>query len=104
MVRDRVAGKVEKPHIARWCFEYGVDVEQTDTGFVAERDGVRLAVRSSSPGKMRPRLRRDTRWLGSNPIRPGEPAPWVIDVRFGGEGKDELVTEFRIVKTRKRHT
>ena len=99
-VCDRVAGKVKKPHIARWCFEYGVEVEETDNGVVAERDGVRLAIRCSSPEKMRPRLRRDTRWLGNNPIRPGEPAPWVIDVRFGGTGKDELVTEFEILRGR----
>lgn len=101
-VRDRVDGKVGKPHIARWCFEYGADVEATEDGFVAERDGVRLAIRFLSPGKMRPRLRRDTKWLGKNPQRPGAPAPWVIDVRFGGEGKDELVTAFEIQKGRKR--
>jgi hypothetical protein len=37
------------------------------------------------------RLYRDTRWLGESPVRPGEPAPWVLDVEFGGEshGRDE---------------
>jgi hypothetical protein len=97
-VRDEVRGEAAKPHIARWCFEYGVDVRETEEGFVAGRDGVRLAARFSSPNKARARLYRDKRWLGNNPIRPGEPAPWVIDVRFGGEGKDELVTEFEILK------
>ena len=102
-VTDRVAGMVKKGHIARWCFEYDVDVEETDAGFVAERDGVRLGVRFSSAGKARARLRRDTRWLGSNPQRPGVPAPWIIDVRFGGAGKDELTTVFEILKVQERH-
>jgi hypothetical protein len=100
-VTDRVEGKGQKAHLARWCFEYGVDVEETEEGFLAERDGVRLLVRCSSPGKARPRLYRDNKWLGKNPQRPGEPAPWVIDVRFGGSGKDELTTVFEIVRTRK---
>ena len=100
-VCDRVAGKVEKRHIARWCFEYGVDVEEEDGRFVATGDGAGLAIRFSSPEKTRARLRRDTRWLGRNPLRPGEPAPWVIDVRFGGTGEEELVTEFEIMKGRR---
>jgi hypothetical protein len=98
-VCDRVAAKATKGHIARWCFEYGVEVEEEENGFIAKRDGVRLAIRCSSPGKAKARLRRDTRWLGNNPLRPGEPAPWVIDVRFGGEGKDELTTEFEILQS-----
>ena len=98
-VCDRVTGKVEKPHIARWCFEYDVDVEETEDGFVAEREGVRPGIRFSSQGRARARLRRDTRWLGNNPQRMGVPAPWIIDVRFGGTGRDELVTEFEILKT-----
>ena len=102
-VRDRATGEAGRPPISRWCFEYGVKVEETDDGFVAEREGVRLGIRCVSSGrtggKAKARLYRDKKWLGNNPQRPGEPAPWVIDVRFGGTGKDELVTEFEILRT-----
>ncbi len=97
-VVDRVKGPVEKAHIARWHFEYGVDVEESDYGFVATCGKVRLGIRVASDGGCRARLRRDNRWLGKNPLRPGEPAPWIVDVRFGGEGNDALTTEFGILK------
>jgi hypothetical protein len=74
-----------------------VDVAEDDDGFVATCGNVRLGIRMSSDGGCRPRLRRDTRWLGKNPQRPGEPAPWVIDVRFGGKCNDELTTQFDIL-------
>jgi len=95
-VRDRVEGRVEKPHIARWHFEYGVDVTEEDGGFVATRGPVRLGIRVSSEGTAR--LYRDTEWLGENPLRPGEPAPWVLDVTFGGMGDDTLETHFEILQ------
>ena len=47
-------------------------------------------------GRARTRLYRDSRWLKKNPQRPGEPAPWVLDVTFGGAGDDALETEFAI--------
>ena len=98
-VRDRVGGGEGKPHIARWHFEYGVDVEKTEDGFVATRGKVRLGIRIGGEGKVRSRLRRDTRWLGKNRLRPGEPAPWVIDATFGGAGDDVLETRFEILKS-----
>ena len=96
-VCDLVKGRVQKPHIARWCFEYGVDVAKTDGGFVATCGVVRLGIRLSSNGKIRARLYRDNKWLGKNPLRPGEPAPWVLDVTFGGTGDDQLETHFEIL-------
>ncbi len=96
-VVDRVKGHVGKAHIARWHFEYGVDVEEDEDGFIATCGAVRLGIGVSSDDGCRPRLRRDNRWLGKNPLRSGEPAPWVIDVRFGGKGSDELTTQFDIL-------
>ena len=97
-VRDRVQGKTTKPHIARWHFEYGVEVEKTSNGFKAKGDQVALRIEVSAEGKVRTRLYRDNRWLRKNPQRPGEPAPWVLDVTFGGAGDDVLETEFAIIK------
>ncbi|MDP6779764.1 MAG: heparinase II/III family protein [Candidatus Latescibacteria bacterium] len=96
-VRDEVRGAEGKPHIARWHFEYGVEISEEDGCFVAERGRARLEIRFAAEGRCRARLYRDTRWLGKNPMRPGEPAPWVLDVRFGGTGRDWLETEFRIL-------
>jgi hypothetical protein len=49
---------------------------------------------------MKPRLYRDNRWLKRNPMRPGETAPFVIDVKFGGAGDDLLETRFEIMGIR----
>ena len=118
-VRDRVEGGSGKPHVARWHFEYGVEVVQENGRFVAERGGVRLGVRVSCDGMMRTRLYRDTRWLAKNPLRngprvpwvldvalnttvddvfEGQPVPWVLDVTFGGTGDDSLETVFENLK------
>jgi len=97
-VRDRVEGGGGRPHVARWHFEYGVDVTREGDGFVAVRGRARLRVVARSEGKARARLYRDRRWLGRNPLRPGEPAPWVLDVAFGGSGDDLLETRFEIVR------
>jgi hypothetical protein len=94
-VRDRVEGAESEPHIARWHFEYGVEVQRDGTGFIAKFARGALRVSTSEGG--RARLYRDNRWLRRNPARPGEAAPWVLDVKFGGEGKDELETRFEIV-------
>ena len=95
-VRDEVRGAEGKPHVARWHFEYGVEVREEEGRYVAERGRARVEVRLVADGKCRPRLYRDTRWLGRNPMRPDEPAPWVLDVRFGGTGRDWLETEFTL--------
>jgi hypothetical protein len=99
-VRDRVVGKVSKPHIARWHFEYGVEVIEEEGRFIATCGNVRLGIGVASEGKMRRRLYRDRKWLGSNPLRPGKPAPWVLDITFGGSGDDGLETQFDILKNR----
>ena len=96
-VRDRVTGKTTQAHVTRWHFEYGVEVTQTDGGFEACADGVRLGIRLEGE-RMRARLYRDNRWLEKNPLRPGESAPWVLDLRFGGTGDDAVETEFTIMK------
>jgi hypothetical protein len=96
ILRDRVEGRVEKPHIARWHFEYGVVVTEEDGGFVATRGQARLGIRVSPEGTAR--LYRDMEWFGENPLRPDEPAPWVLDVTFGGTGDDILETHFEILK------
>jgi hypothetical protein len=52
----------------------------------------------NADGKVKTRLYRDNRWLGRNPMRRGEAAPWVLDARFGGTGDDALETRFEILK------
>jgi len=69
-----------------------VKVKEGSEGFVATREGVSLSFHFRSEGKLRTRLYRDEKWLGHNPRRPGEPAPWIIDVRFGGTGDDTLIS------------
>jgi hypothetical protein len=102
-VRDEVRGAPGKPHIARWHFEYGVEVTVEEGRFVAARGCARVEIRVGAQGRHRARLYRDTRWLGNNPLRPDEPAPWVLDVRFGGTGRDRLETEFRITRPQRRN-
>ena len=91
----RTRGK--RSHLARWHFEYGVEVTEEDGSYVARRDGVGLRISVSGPGKVTPRLHRDEKWLGRNPQRPGEPAPWVLVVRFGRGGDGELTTVMKIL-------
>ena len=81
-----------RTHVCRWHFEYGVKVKEGSEGFVATREGVSLSFHFRSEGKLRTRLYRDEKWLGHNPRRPGEPAPWIIDGRFGGTGDDTLIS------------
>ncbi len=96
-VRDRVKGSAGKPHVARWHFEYGVEVIEEEERFVAVRGKARLGIHVASEGNFRTRLYRDRKWLGSNPLHPDHPAPWVIDVRFGGTGDDAFETRFEIL-------
>ncbi len=98
-VCDRVKGKTTRAHVTRWHFEYGVEVAQTDKGFEAFVDGVCLGIRLDGE-RVRARLYRDNQWLRENPLRPGEAAPWVLDLRFGGTGDDAVEMEFTIVKSR----
>jgi len=97
-VRDRMEGGGSGPHVCRWHFEYGVDVAKGDGGFVATRREARLGIRVSAEGRARTRLYRDTRWLRKNPLRPGELAPWVLDVTFGGTGDGWVETCFEVLK------
>lgn len=102
VVRDRVEGGVGRPHVARWHFEYGVEVRRDGDGLVARRRGVCLRIRVASGGRVRARLYRDSRWLRDNPLHPGEAAPWVLDVTFGGSGDDGLETWFDSIPSRGR--
>jgi len=95
-VVDTVAGNPGRPHRARWHFEYGVEVSRSGSGFVAEAGGTRLAITIQARGRRRTHLRRDRQLLGHNPLRPGTPAPWVLEVYFGGQGDDLLETSFTI--------
>ncbi len=97
-VRDRVEGDAGRPHVARWHFEYGVEVIEEEGCFVAVRGNARLVIRLDSEEKVRTRLYRDNKWLRNNPLYPNEPAPWVFDVHFGGAGDDTLETHFDIIK------
>jgi len=81
-VVDTVKGAAEGPHIARWHFEYGVEVSSDGPAFMARADKACLRIELVSDGPLRPRLRRDNRWLRNNPLRPGQPVPWVLDVAF----------------------
>ena len=42
------------------------------------------------------KLRRNVKWLRPNAHRRGQPAPWLLEVPFGGSGNDVLETRFRI--------
>jgi hypothetical protein len=86
-----------RTHLARWHFEYGVEVSAEDGEYVARRGGVGLRISVEGPGKVAPRLYRDENWLGRNPLRPGAPAPWMLDVRFGRGGDAELTTVMEIL-------
>ena len=97
-VQDRVQGGEGKPHVARWHFEYGVEVVEAGDGFVAKAGDVRLGICITGEGKVQTRLYRDTRWLGKNPTRAGQPVPWVLDATFGGSGDDGLETRFEILR------
>jgi hypothetical protein len=96
-VRDRVSGKTSRAHVTRWHFEYGVEVAETDEGFEARAEGVRVGIRVEGD-RVRSRLYRDNRWLGKNPLRPGEAAPWVLDLRFRGAGDSAVETMFTVLK------
>ncbi len=96
-VRDRVFGQVSKPHIIRWHFEYGVEVEENEDHLIARSDHAALRILYESNSKTKSRLYPDKKWLGRNPLRPGALAPWVLDVRFGGSGDDSVITRFGIV-------
>ena len=91
-VRDGVAGVPGARCVARWHFEYGVAVTREGRLFLAQAGQAVLAVGCTSDGPIQTRLYRDGRWLGKNPRRPGEPAPWALDVTFDGR----LVTVFEI--------
>jgi hypothetical protein len=89
------------PHLARWHFEYGVEVQPDGDAFLASparRGEVALRISFSGAGAQ-PRLYRDT-WLEGNPTRPALATPWVLDVAFGaanGSSGAALVTEFTLV-------
>lgn len=91
-VVDDVTGDTRGPHVARWHFEYGVDVHREGRTVVAQRGDARLIIRYSGAGACRARLYRGQRWLGKNPLRPGTAAPWVLDVRFDGEHLQTVFT------------
>lgn len=96
-VVDSVRGAPEGRHTARWHFEYGVEVKRAGRSFVARKGAARLLICAAAPGGCRTRLYRDSRWMGRNPLRPGVPAPWVLDIRFAGE---RLETAFAIAAGR----
>jgi hypothetical protein len=96
-VVDQVHGSVTRPHIARWHFEYGVEANLEGAILFAKRDHASVRMEFEANGKCKPRLYRDKKWLGKNPLRPGVLAPWVLDVRFGGGGEDWIVTRIRFV-------
>jgi hypothetical protein len=109
VVRDRVAREAAAPqppvgrpsHVARWHFEFGVEVEQSGpadflaTGAAADQP-VSLRISCTSPtSAIGVRLYRD-HWLEDSPLRRKRPLPWVIDVSFGGGTDDALETRFDI--------
>ena len=98
-VSDSLKGAPGRPHIARWHFEYGVEVVEEGDVLVATRGGAGL--RMLFGGQSRVKLYRDDRWLGKNPFRRGEAVPWVVDVYFRGSGQDRLVTRFDILRRRR---
>ncbi len=95
-IKDQVMGQKGKPHILRWHFEYGVEAAMKDGILIAQREHAKIHMEVEESGRCKSRLYRDKRWLGKNPLRPGMPAPWVLDVRFGGAGDDWVVTRIRI--------
>lgn len=103
-VTDEVRGAAAGPHKARWHFNYGVEVIRQGNTFLARKGEASLVMRFSTPGRIRRRLYRDWRWLGQSPLRPGEPAPWVLEVIFGGTGNDRLDSVFEILKPESKMT
>ena len=83
--------------IQRWHFEYGVDIEKSDIGFIATKGSACLAISFHSKSQLSARAYRNEHWMPKS-VRPGdEPAPWVLDIQFGGSDHDCIMTDFHIV-------
>jgi hypothetical protein len=97
---DRVTGTGKRRHLALCHFDYGVEVSPLDDGVLAERDGVQLRIQLTTDSKMALRLRRNRKWLSPNLARRDQPYPWVLEIRFGGDGDDTLAWTFEEVRIR----
>lgn len=95
-VLDEDSRTDRRSHLCRWHFEYGVQVTVDGDEYLARRAGTALRIGFTSGQRLRPRLYRDERWLGRNPVRENEPAPWILEARFGGTGDDWLTTNMEI--------
>lgn len=97
-IRDRVEGSSggRRRHTALFHFAYGVDLSETKRGFAATRDGVRVHIQFSDERLGAVRLRRNVRWLRPNAHRRDQPAPWTLEVRFGGSDDDSLLTRLTV--------
>ena len=97
-IRDCVqgGGSGRRRHTALFHFAYGVELRQVREGFIAARDGVRVRIQFSGEHLGAIRMRRNVKWLRPNAHRKGEPAPWLLEVRFGGSDDDSLVTRLLV--------
>lgn len=100
-VRDRLTRPDdcdrEVAHILQWHFQYGVEVEQTDDGVIADDGVIRVRVRLSTDSPLSKTLVRNEEWLKPNTGRADQPAPWLLSVSFGeGATESTITTQFTI--------
>ncbi len=96
-VRDCVDGFCGQPHIQRWHFEYGVEIEKSGKGYIAAKGKACLAISFLAKSELSARAYRNEGWMPKS-VRPAdEPAPWVLDIQFGGGDHDCITTDFHIV-------
>ncbi len=93
---DCARGESRKRHRALFHFDYGVEVRRSRSGFRAVRGNVVVGIDLESNRLGTTKLRRNVKWLRPNAHRRGQPAPWLLEVPFGGSGDDVLETRFRI--------
>ena len=90
------AGQEPKVSQSLFHFDYGVEVRRSGSGFRAVRGDVAVGIDFESNRMGTTKLRRNVKWLRPNAHRRGQPAPWLLEVPFGGSGDDVLETRFRI--------
>ncbi|MDE3000299.1 MAG: heparinase II/III family protein [Gemmatimonadota bacterium] len=93
---DSVRSKSRKFHRALFHFDYGVEVSGSGAGFRAVRGDAAVGIDFVSNRLGKTRLRRNVSWLRPNAHRRGQPAPWLLEVPFGGSGEAVLETRFSI--------
>ena len=98
-VRDQIEGKVKKPHILRWHFEYGVEVTKEGGVFIASRGGRGLKLSFSGNVISQKKLYRNDKWMRHTLSSGRRATPWIIDVYFGEGSGDWVTTDLEIMRS-----